>query len=139
IRQFITYSVVLALLGGIAGILLTFWSVKPLIALSPLESIRDFDADPRLDLPTLAFTITVSIVVGVVFGLIPALKVSKSNLRGSLTEGGRSRTLSAGGHRVLSTFVVIEVALALVVLIGAGLMLRSFQRLHDEDQGYDLR
>jgi len=137
IRQFITYSVLLAACGGAMGVLLTFWSVKPLIALSPLESIRDFDAEPRLDLPTLAFTLGVSLLVGVLFGLIPALKVSKSNLRNSLTEGGRSRTLSAGGHRILSTFVVAEVALALLVLIGAGLMWRSFHRLRTEDQGFD--
>ena len=139
IRQFLTYSIVLALLGGLAGILLTFWSVKPLVALSPLESIREFDAEPRLDLPTLAFTVAVSLLVGVVFGLIPAFKVSRGNLRDTLTEGGRSKSLTAGGHRILSTFVVLEMALALIVLIGAGLMLRSFQRLHGENQGYDLR
>lgn len=139
IRQFLTYSVVLALLGGLIGILLTFWSVKPLVALSPLESIRDFDAEPRLDLVTLGFTLAISIAVGALFGLVPALKVSRSNLRDTLSEGGRTRTMGAGGHRILSSFVIAELALALVLLVGAGLMLRSFQQIRSESQGYDLR
>jgi putative ABC transport system permease protein len=138
IQQFLIYSVTLALLGGLLGILMTFWSVKPLVAISPLESIRYFDPEPRLDLLTLAFTVGISIVVGVLFGMIPALKVSRESLRGALAEGGRTRSMGVGSHRILSSFVVAELALALVVLVGAGLMLRSFQRVHGESQGYDL-
>lgn len=138
IRQFLTYSVSLALLGGLLGILFTFWSVKPLVALSPLESIRYFDPTPRLDLPTLGFTLGISVLVGALFGLVPALKVSRSNLRDALSEGGRTRSLGVGSHRILSSFVIAELALALVLLVGAGLMLRSFQRVHGENQGYDL-
>jgi putative ABC transport system permease protein len=138
IQQFLIYSVGLALLGGLLGVLLTFWSVKPLVAISPLESIRYFDPQPRLDLLTLAFTVGISIVVGVLFGMVPALKVSRNNLRDALAEGGRTRSLGAGSHRILSSFVVAEMALALVLLVGAGLMLRSFQRVHGESQGYDL-
>jgi putative ABC transport system permease protein len=138
VQQFLIYSVSLALLGGLLGILLTFWSVKPLVAISPLESIRYFDPEPRLDMLTLVFTVGISIIVGVLFGIVPALKVSRNNLRDALAEGGRTRSLGAGSHRILSSFVVAELALALVLLVGAGLMLRSFQRVHGESQGYDV-
>jgi putative ABC transport system permease protein len=139
IRQFLTYSVVLAVAGGLAGLLLSSWAVGPLAALSPVYGLGEFDIQPRLDLSTLGFTFLVSLVVGVIFGVVPALKVSKVNLVGALKEGGRSRTMSAGSRRLLAGFVTAEVALALMLLVGAGLMFRSLQRLRGEDRGFDRR
>jgi putative ABC transport system permease protein len=136
LRQFLTYTILLALLGGAVGVLLTFWSIHPLVALSPLESIRDFDAEPRIDLATLGFTLAVSLLVGVVFGAVPALRASSFRLNDLLKEEGRSRTLGGAARRVVSSFVVAEVALAMVLLVGAGLMLRSFMRSHDADRGF---
>lgn len=137
IRQYLTYSVLLSAIGGLVGVFLTFWSVKPLVALSPMYGAGEFDIEPRLDLPTLAFTFLISLAVGIIFGLIPALKVSKVSLVNSLKEGGRSRTMSAGTRRLLGSFVIVEVALALVLLVGAGLVFRSLEKMRTEDRGFD--
>ncbi|HEX5718507.1 MAG TPA: ABC transporter permease [Thermoanaerobaculia bacterium] len=137
IAQYFTYTIVLALAGGLLGMLVTFWSIKPLVALSPIEqSISSFDVEPSLDLSTFGFTLALSLAVGLIFGLIPALRVSKGSLANFLKEGDRSRTLGAGGKRLLSSFVVAQVALALVLLVGAGLMARSFQKLFNADRGF---
>jgi putative ABC transport system permease protein len=137
IRQFLIYSLVLAVAGGLVGLLLSYWTIGPLAALSPVYGLGEFDIAPRLDLPTLGFTFLVSLVVGVLFGMVPALRVSRVNLVGSLKEGGRSRALSAGSRRLLGSFVVAEVALALMLLVGAGLMFRSLWQLRDENRGFD--
>jgi predicted permease len=137
VRQYLTYSILLAVVGGIVGLVLSFWAVGPLVALSPVYGLGEFDIQPRLDFPTLGFTFLISLVVGIIFGLVPAFRVSKVNLVGSLKEGGRSRTMGAGSRRLLGSFVVAEVALALVLLVGAGLMFRSLQRLRNEDRGFD--
>jgi putative ABC transport system permease protein len=137
IRQFLVYSVVLAVAGGLIGLLLSTWMVGPLAALSPVYGLGEFDIEPRLDLSTLGFTFLVSLAAGVLFGLVPAVRVSRVNLVGALKEGGRSRTMSAGSRRLLGSFVAAEVALALMLLVGAGLMFRSLQRLRDEDRGFD--
>jgi putative ABC transport system permease protein len=139
IRQFLTYSVALAVAGGLAGLLLSFWAVGPLAALSPVYGLGEFDIQPRLDLPTLAFTFLVSLAVGVLFGVVPALRVSKVNLVSALKEGGRSRTMPPGSRRLLGGFVTAEIALALMLLVGAGLLFRSLQRLRGEDRGFDRR
>ncbi|HYG62645.1 MAG TPA: ADOP family duplicated permease, partial [Thermoanaerobaculia bacterium] len=139
LRQFFTYSVVLALLGGLVGLLLTFWSVKPLVALASVQqAVNEFDIEPRIDLPTLGFTFLTSLVVGLLFGLVPALRVSKANVNHTLKEGGRSGSLGVAGQRVLSTFVVAEVALALVLLVGAALTFQSMRRVVQEDRGFDM-
>jgi putative ABC transport system permease protein len=138
LRQFLTYSVLLALLGGLAGLVLTFWSVKPLVSIASVqEAVNEFDIEPRIDLATLGFTFLVSLVVGVLFGLVPALRVSRSNVNSTLKEGGRSGTLGAGGRRVLSSFVVAEIAVALVLLVGAALTFQSMRRILGEDRGFD--
>ncbi len=140
VRQFLTYSILLAFLGGAAGLLLSYWGVKPLVALSPaVESLAEFDTEPRLDLPTLAFTLLVATLVGAAFGLAPALRVSRSNLNSSLKEGGRSRTMGSTGLRLLNGFVVSEVALAVVLLVGAGLMLQSYEKVRHKTRGFDPR
>jgi putative ABC transport system permease protein len=139
VRQVLTYCLLLALSGAALGTLLAGWAMKPLIALSPAHSLGEFDIEPRLDLPTLGFTFACALTVGLLFGMVPALRLARGSLRGALQEGGRTPTLGAGGRRLLAGLVVAEVALSLVLLAGAGLIVRSFQRLQGEDRGFDVR
>ena len=138
-RQMLTYSLTLALLGAALGTLLAAWVMKPLVAFSPAYALGEFDIEPRLDMATLGFTVAGAVVVGFVLGMVPALRISGASLRGALQEGGRTRTLGMGGRRLLAALVVAEVALSLVLLTGAGLIVRSFQKLQGEDRGFDPR
>ncbi len=136
-RQSLMLSLLLSLMGGALGILLTLWTLKPLVALSPELALGEFDIEPRLNLSIVGFTLGISVLVGLLFGLMPALRLSRSRLLGTLRDEGRTRTLGAGGLRILNSFVVAEVALALVLLVGAGLMVQSFHRLLKRDRGFD--
>jgi putative ABC transport system permease protein len=134
-RQLLTESVLLSMTGGALGLLLALWGTDALVAAIPDAIPRAEDI--RLDAGVLAFTLAVSLVTGIVFGLVPAMQASKPDLNESLKEGGRGST--SGRHRVRSLLVVSEVALALVLLIGAGLMIRSIMRLRDVAPGLDPR
>ncbi len=134
VRQLLTESVVLSVVGGTVGLLLAVWGVDLIRKLGQARV-------PRVDELTidgwvLAFTLGLSLVTGILFGLVPALQLSKTNLHESLKEGGRG-TLSAGRSRMRSSLVVAEIALALVLLTGAGLMLKSFARVLDVDPGFN--
>jgi putative ABC transport system permease protein len=133
-RQLLTESLLLALAGGGLGLLLAVWGVDALVRLSPANVPRL--SETSLDARVLVFTFAVSLLTGVVFGLVPALQASKTDLAGSLKEGGRGGTSGAARSRLRSLLVVAEVALSLVLLIGAGLFLRSFARLLGTDPGY---
>lgn len=137
-RQLLIYSVLLALTGGLAGLLLTFWTLQPLVSLSPVYGLGEFDIQPRPSIQMLGFCFLLSLGVGCLFGLIPALRVSKSSLQNSLREVGRWPNLGRVGHRLLRLFVVAQVALALVLVVSASLVLFSFRRLLTEDRGFDL-
>ena len=134
IRQLLTESVVLALAGGIGGLLLATWGVDALRAAS-VDSLPT-TAQIDLDRQVLLFTLFISLITGVVFGLAPALGASKPDLNDTLKEGGRGAT--AGGRRatVRSLLVVSEIALSLVLLISAGLLVKSFWRLLNTDPGF---
>ena len=135
VRQFLTESVMLALAGGVLGLLLAMWGVELLVALSP-GNIPRLD-EVGLDARVLAFTFGVSLVTGVVFGLLPALSASKTDLGESLKEGGsRGATTGRGTRRLRSSFVVAEIAIAVVLLAGAGLMIRSFIQVQAVDPGF---
>jgi len=135
IRQLLTESVLLALLGGALGLLLSHWCVEALVALSPANLI---DAGQvGVNLPVLGFTLTVSLMTGLVFGLAPALEASRMSLTESLKESGRGNAGGRRGRRLRDALVVAEVGLALVLLVGAGLMVRSFMRLQAVDPGFD--
>ena len=135
IRQVLTESALLALAGGVAGLLLAVWGLKVLVALSPADI-------PRLDQTgidgrVLAFTLAVSLITGLIFGLAPALQASKSDPNESLKEGARGSTGGVGGRRVRNLLVVSEIALSLILLIGAGLLIKSFVRLQQFEFGFN--
>lgn len=137
IRQSLTESVLVAVMGGALGVLVAVWSLDLLVAQIPeqLPFWMRFDIDARV----LAFTFFVSVLTGILFGLAPALQVSKPDLQATLKEGGRSSTEGIRHNRLRSLLVVSEVALALVLLIGASLMVRSFLHLQQVEPGFDAR
>jgi putative ABC transport system permease protein len=134
-RQLLTESVLLSVVGGTLGLLLAWWGTKALIALSPpaLMNLRDVS----VNLPVLGFTFGVALLTGIVFGLVPALEATRFDLQDSLKEGGKNIGGSIRSHRVRNLFVVIQVALALVLLVGAGLLVKSLNRLQSVDPGFN--
>ncbi len=135
LRQLLTESVLLALLGGIFGGLLAYWGVMALTALGAGQ--YPMLKQSHLDLTALALTMLLSLGTGLVFGIAPALAASRTNVRGTLQEGGGSSTGSGGRNRLRGLLVVSEVAVALLLMIGASLMMRSFLRLQDVNPGFN--
>jgi putative ABC transport system permease protein len=135
VRQFLTESLLLSCAGGALGLLFAAWGVELLVGLSP-GNIPRLD-EVGLDARVLLFTFAVSLATGVVFGLLPALSASKTDLAESLKEGGsRGSTAGRGARRLRSSLVVAEIAIAVVMLAGAGLMIRSFLSLLAVDPGF---
>ena len=134
IRQLLTESVMLAAVGGALGLLLAVWGVDLLLALAPrdLIGLEGIGVDYRV----LWFTLGVSLLTGIIFGLVPAIESSRLNLNEGLKEGGRGAVGDGRSNRLRSLFVVAEIALALILLIGSGLMIKSFLRLQDVDPGF---
>ena len=133
LRQMLTESVLLALVGGVFGFLLAVLAVPSLLALSPPD-IGHFK-QIGINREVLAFSFLTSVVCGVLFGLIPALQSSRSHPNESLKEGERGSTANRG--RTRSALVIAEVGLSLVLLVGAGLLVKSFARLMDVNAGFD--
>ncbi|HLL75965.1 MAG TPA: ABC transporter permease [Pyrinomonadaceae bacterium] len=135
IRQLLTESLLLSVAGGVAGLLLALWGVDALVALSPPNLIGP--GAVGISLPILGFTFAVSLLTGVVFGLMPALEASRFDASEALKEGGRGNSGSPRSRRLRGAFVVAQVALSLILLVGAGLMIQSFRRLNSIDPGFD--
>ncbi len=135
IRQLLTENMLLSLAGGVAGLFIAWWGTRALLALSPgnIPRLSSVGLDPQV----LLFTLLVSLVTGVLFGLAPALIVSKLNLNQTLKEGGRSSAEGAGGRRLRNGLAVAEIALSLILLVGAGLLIRSFLRLQEVNPGFN--
>jgi len=134
-RQLLMESVLLSLAGGALGLLVALWGVRLLLATSPLDIPRLKDVG--LDLTVLAFTAVISVLTGLFFGLVPAFQASRADLQEALREEGRG---SAGGpsrSRVRSLLIISEVALSLVLLIGAGLLGKSYLLLNEVHPGFD--
>lgn len=133
-RQLLTESIILALLGGLVGVLLAQWGVAALVALSPKD--LPLSKDISLDLTVLAFTVVLSMLTGLIFGFAPALAAARTDLTSSLKEGARST--AGGSHWLRQGLIVAEVALTLLLLTGAGLLIRSFLRLQSVSPGVNV-
>ena len=133
VRQLVTENILLALVGGALGLLLAAWGTRASLAILPAALPRAEQVG--LDAHVLIFTAGISLLAGVVFGLTPALKTSRADLQAALQQGGRGG--SGTRHRAQGIFVVVEMALALVLLIGAGLSIRSLSKLGAVDPGFN--
>ncbi|MFH1574769.1 MAG: ABC transporter permease, partial [Acidobacteriota bacterium] len=133
-KQLMTESFLLAALGGIGGMIGGYWFLKALLLLAPEEAANVDQI--RMDMPVLLYTVGITFLTGLLFGLAPALQGTRSQIQNSLKEGAQSHT---GGprHRLLKTLVVVEVALALMLLVSGGLMVRSFMAQMGVDPGFD--
>jgi predicted permease len=135
VRQLLTESAVLGIVGGAVGLLLAVWGLDALLALSPADVPR-LD-QTGIDIRVLAFTLAVSLLTGLIFGLVPALQASNADLNDALKEGGRGTTGGMRGIRIRNLLVVSEIALSLVLLVGSGLLIRSFIRLQQFELGFN--
>jgi len=134
IRQMLTQSALLALLGSALGIALAFWGTGILVSLAPQDIPRVQESG--MHLPVLAFAGLISALTGVLFGLAPALQISRPDLNESLRESSRSTTGGAAGTRLRGVLVVGEMAVALVLVIGAALLIRTFQAVQSVEPGF---
>jgi putative ABC transport system permease protein len=135
VRQLITESLPLSLLGGVLGVALAWAGLKLFVAAAPpgFPRLSELTIDPVV----LGFTAAVAILTALVFGIVPAMQVSKTDLMASLKESGRSGTDGAGRQHLRSALVTLQIAMALVLLIGAGLMINSFIRIESNPLGAD--
>jgi putative ABC transport system permease protein len=134
IRQFLTESVLLATVGGVVGLGIAYGGLILLRAFIP-ENISQA-REISMDLKVLGFTFLVSVITGLIFGLAPALQAARFNQTETLKEGGRDSATGSGGKRIRGLLVMSEVAVSLVLLIGAGLLINSFLRLRNVDPGF---
>ena len=134
IRQLLTESVLISVIGGAVGILITWWGINLLIALKP-ENLPRLE-QINIDLRVFAFTLGISVLTGLIFGLLPAWTAWRAAVNEGLKEGGRSSTSGRGQQRVRNTFVVVELAVALVLLVGAGLLIKTFWKLRTVEPGF---
>jgi len=134
VRQLLTESVLLSFAGGALGLLMAWAALGPLLKLSAGSVPQVFAVG--LDRWVLAFALGVSILTGLFFGVVPALRTAKLDLRESLNEGSRGSTAGPGHHRTRGALVAMEIALAMLLLVGSGLLLRSFSRLQEVPPGF---
>ncbi len=132
IQQLLTESVLLAIVGSAFGLALAYLGVRLFVALGPSDIPRI--GEIGLDARVVGFSVLMAVVTGIAFGLAPAIQISNPDLHDSLKEGGRGST--SGRHRLRNALVISEVAIALVLLVGAGLMIKSFQRLLQVNMGF---
>ncbi len=138
VTQLLTESALLAVIGGTLGLALAFWAVRLLAAAAPPQVTQAVlgGRTVGVDLQVLGFTLALSLLTSLLFGLAPALRASRPDLAETLKEGARAEGLGGRGHRLLGGLVVAQVACALVLLVGAGLLGRSFLRLRQVDPGF---
>lgn len=134
IRQLLTESVLLSVIGGAIGLLLSVWLTKLLVSISPANTPRFDEIKP--DLRVFAFTLGLTVITGILFGLAPALQASRIDLNGGLKEGGGKGSGGSRNKRLRSLMMVSEIALSFMLLVGAGLLIKSFMRLRDVSPGF---
>lgn len=134
-RQILTESVLVSVIGGGLGVLIAMWGTQALISLNPqgIPRANEIGVDPKV----LVFALVASVVSGILFGVVPAVQTSRQNLNDVLKEAGKSLMGNARGRRVRSALVVVEVALALVLMTGAGLLIKGFSKLQSVDPGFN--
>ena len=134
-RQLLIESLLLSLAGGAAAVLLAYWGTNLLVSFKPenLPRLSEIGVDGRV----LGFTLGISILTGLIFGLVPAWAASRGRAGDALKEGGRSATAGSARQRLRSTFVVVELAVALVLLVGAGLLVKTFWKLSSVEPGFN--
>jgi putative ABC transport system permease protein len=135
IRKTLTESALLSILGGAAGLLLAQWGVRALLALRPEKLARL--SGIHMDTRVLLFVLVLSLLTGIVFGMAPAWIAASADVAEALKESGRSSTASVMGHRLRKILVTAELALALVLLVGAGLLIKGFSRLRSLNPGFN--
>jgi putative ABC transport system permease protein len=135
IRQLLTESVLISLAGGAVAVVLAIWGTSLLVALKPdnLPRLSEIGVDGRV----LGFTLGLSLLTGLLFGLLPAWTASRGGVSEALKEGGRSATAGGARQRLRSMFVVMELAVALVLLVGAGLLIKTFWNLRSVESGFN--
>ena len=135
VRQLLTESVLLALLSGVIGLLIGYWGVDALKSLIPAMTPRlnEIAIDGRV----LTFTFVVSLLTGLLFGLVPAMQASHANVHETVKEGGKRNTGSESRQRWRNALIVGEVALSVILLVGAGLMIQSFVQMSHASPGMD--
>ncbi len=134
IRQLVTESLMLAFAGGVLGLVIAYWGVGAVRALLG-DSVPRVD-EIRVDPFVLGFTFVVSILTGLIFGLAPAWHSAKTDLQDALKDGGRGGSVGSGGRKLRGVLVVTEIALAVLLLVGAGLLIRSFRQLIEVSPGF---
>jgi len=134
-RQMLTESLVLAGAGAVLGLLLAAVGIDVLISLGP-EDLPRLD-EVRFDQSVFLFTLGSTVVTGLLFGLAPVVRLARTDIQGALKEGGKSSTAGWGRERLRGLLVITEIALAVMLVVGAGLLARSFSRLLDADPGFD--
>jgi predicted permease len=135
IRQMLTESVLISLFGGICGLLLAFW-ITTLLAHSSITNVPRLD-EVSIDRSVLAFTLGLSVLTGVFFGIFPALQASRTDVQKALKEGSRTSSSGSSRHRTRDALVALEVGISLVLLVGAGLLAKSLYEVTRADSGYD--
>jgi putative ABC transport system permease protein len=135
IRQLLTESFLVSLAGGLVAVVLAVWGTSLLVAFKPdnLPRLNEIGVDGRV----LFFTLGISLLTGLVFGLLPAWSASRGGVSDALKEGGRSSTAGSARQRLRSMFVVVELAVALVLLVGAGLLIKTFWNLRGVESGFN--
>jgi putative ABC transport system permease protein len=133
-RQFLTESILLAVLGGGVGLLVSLWGINLLRAFIPenISQVKTIEIDARV----MGFTLLVSLMTGLIFGLAPMTQASKFDLNETLKEGGRDSAAGSRGSRIRGLLVITEVAVSMILLVGAGLLINSFIRLSNIDPGF---
>jgi putative ABC transport system permease protein len=139
IRQLLTESVLVALVAGVIGILIGVWGLELIRNAFPPEDQVPYYIVWEIDWRVVAYTMTVAAFTGIVFGLVPAMQATRTNLVASLKEGARGSGTGSRGSRLRSALVVAEVALSLVLMVGASLFVRSFMKLQHYDGGIDVQ